>query len=147
MKLTVQGAIHHARGVGEHDALYPHHPHDALDFLHIRGLDEAGDDIDLIDPLPRMLGEVLDHALGHGGEPRDVRALEARRIGMDYPLAFGDLPLGLCLVDDLWQVVTDHLGEARRMDRDHVRPVDGKDVVDRLDQVGLSPEYRGAFRE
>ena len=52
----------------------------------------------------------------------------------------GDLLLVAGLVDDLRDVVADGLRQAGRVHGDHVGLVDGEDVLDRLEQVGLAAE-------
>ena len=57
------------------------------------------------------------------------------------------MPLVAGLGDDLRDVVADGLRQAGRVDGDHVRVVDGEDVLDRLEQVRLAAEDRRAFGE
>ena len=90
---------------------------------------------------------MIDHALDHVGEAGHVRADVAGRVGMDDVLARGNLAFVAGLGDDLGDVVADGLREAGGMHGDHVGLVDGEDIVDGLQQVGLAAEHRGAFGE
>ncbi len=47
---------------------------------------------------------------------------------------------GLRLVDNLSNIVADDLGQAGRVHSNHLGIIDGEDVLDRFQEVGLSPK-------
>ena len=66
---------------------------------------------------------------------------------MNHPLAGRDLPFVPRLGDDLGDVVADGLRQAGRVDGNHVGIVDGENVGNGLQQVGLPAEHRRALGE
>ncbi|EKD40487.1 MAG: hypothetical protein ACD_75C00036G0003 [uncultured bacterium] len=134
-------AIEHPRGIGKHVDVHPDHGGDLFDLLHIRGLDPAGNDIDLAVFLPRWLGQG-GHRLDHIGKAGDMRADVAGGRCTEDRLALGNLLFLHCLVEDLRQVIADRLGQTGGVDGDHFRFIDREDIIDRLQQVGLSAEDR-----
>jgi hypothetical protein len=94
--------------------------------------------------LPCFLGE-SGHGLDHVGEAGHMGAHITGRGGADDVLALGNLPFPKRLGLDLFQIIADGLGETRGIYGDDLRLVHGKDVVDGLEQVGLTAEYRSAF--
>jgi hypothetical protein len=81
------------------------------------------------------------------GEAGDVAADKAGRIGVNDQFTLGNGALLAGLLDDHGNVITDHFGEAGRVDRDNIRFVDREDIVQGRLQVGESAEDGSAFRE
>ena len=139
--------VQNVRRVGKDDGLGADLGRQGFDLADVARFDPAGNQVDRLSLLLRRLGEVVDHAPDHVGEAGDVRADVAGRVGVDDPLARGNLSFVPRLGDDLGDVVADGLREAGRVDGDHVGIVDGKDVGDGLQQVGLAAEHRRALGE
>jgi hypothetical protein len=76
-----------------------------------------------------------------------MRSLKARSVGVDNPFAFGNLTIRDCLVDDLSQVVTDDFRQTSRMNGYNIRAVNRKNIINCLQQVGLSAENGRPFRK
>jgi len=64
---------------------------------------------------------------------------------MEYMFPRGDLSLFHRFVGDLENVITDGFGKAGGMNCNNIRVIGGENIVNGLDQVGLSAENRGAF--
>ena len=109
---------------------------------------KAGDEVELAGAAPFHLfplGEGLEDGEEHGVVAVDVRAVEARGVGVGgrevgrhHPLVFG-------VLDEGGEVVADDLGHAGGEDRHHLRLVDGVGVLQPLVQVGLAAEDRAVL--
>jgi len=144
--LAGERTVQNARGVGEERDGHVHQPGQALDLLHVGGLHPAGNDVDLAVLPARALGE-LGHALAHAGEAGDMAAHVRGGVAVDDVLALGNEPLLGRLVADLLDVVADGLRQARGVHGDDLGVVDGEDVLDGLQQVGLAAEHARALGE
>ncbi len=76
-----------------------------------------------------------------------MRADIAGCVGMNDVFAFRDEFLVLCGGDDLWNIITDGFRQARGVDRNDVRLIYRKDIMNGLEQVALAAEYGRAFGE
>ena len=111
--LPVWGVSNTSDGVGENNALELHLRRPArLNSRISAGSTQPGIMLIASVRLPSCFREVVDHGLGHAGEPGDVRPDIAGRVGMEDVLALGDFAVVLRLGDDLVDVVADGLGQA-----------------------------------
>ena len=144
--LAGERAVEHAAGVREKGDVRPDQPGQPFDLFHVRRFNPAGNDVDLAVFLARGLGQI-GHGLDHVGEAGHVRADVAGGRGADQGLALRYVALFPGLVKDLVEIVANGLRQTGGMHGDHLRVVDGENVVDRLQQVGLTAEHRSAFGE